>query len=103
MGYRDPADEPEHICAELGELQPECNGYYCRLEREELLAAIQAPCKTHGIARCTICSPPLAVELERRRLQGLLERHQEVLGRHPGHVHASLMIQALTMELEALR
>lgn len=40
--YRDPADQPEHICAELGETQPDCNSYYCRLEREaaELAAAL---------------------------------------------------------------
>lgn len=28
-------DEPEHACAVAGELQPDCDGYYCRLERED--------------------------------------------------------------------
>lgn len=42
--YRDPADQPEHICAELGELQPECDGYYCRLEREALAQAEALRC-----------------------------------------------------------
>lgn len=31
--YRDPADVPDHICAELGEIQPNCGAYYCALER----------------------------------------------------------------------
>jgi len=35
----DPADVPDHICAVLGELQPECDGYYCRLEREAIAEA----------------------------------------------------------------
>jgi hypothetical protein len=59
MSYRDPADVPDHICAELGELQPSCDSYYCRLEREALARAeAEAPCATHGIKRCTICNNP---------------------------------------------
>lgn len=35
---------PEHICADLGELQPQCDSAYCALEREaiELDAALAA-------------------------------------------------------------
>lgn len=34
--YDDPADVPDHLCAEIGERQPGCTAYYCQLaEREE--------------------------------------------------------------------
>ena len=37
MSRQDPAyDQGDHICAELGELQPECDGYYCAQERDRL-------------------------------------------------------------------
>ncbi|AXN53376.1 hypothetical protein PBI_THONKO_106 [Mycobacterium phage Thonko] len=43
MAY-DPAADDYHICAELGELQPHCNGYYCRLEREAIAEAEALRC-----------------------------------------------------------
>lgn len=36
MSHHDPADQPEHICAVRGELQPECDAYYCQKERERI-------------------------------------------------------------------